>query len=221
MTDDPLPQLRADWCRQNIGVVAAKSRRWRQRAKLLIVLDVVAAVIALCVGMVFSIVAWETHDWLFGLSAVTLLLVCPPYAISLIRARRLNLNWEDQTPEGTLQHALKRTQAVNRILKIQFWNGIVLLCFVASIWICVWVGLISPQYPLVLMSGTWIVASVAALLWVKWRASRNAVERRQCEQLLSRFQEAERSEASFNSNTVKPAVAARGETPVSHGPENN
>lgn len=169
---------------------ADTSRRWRRRAHLLIVFDAVAALLALGAGIVFIIVAWRTHDWLFGLSAVTLLSVCPPCAISLIRARQLSANWNDKTPEGTLQYALARTLAISKILKIEFWNGIALLCFVASVWLCVWAGLISHRYPLVLLTGIWIIAAVTALLWVKWRAPRNELDRQQCERLLAKFQEA-------------------------------
>ena len=191
MSNDPPTEFRADWQRQHVDVVAVaeNSRRWRRRTQLLIVADVVAALIALGVGVLFALLAWKTHDWLFGLSAVTLLLVSPAFAISLIRTRRLSLDWTDKTPEGTLQHGLARTLAVTKILKIEFWNGIALLCFVALVWICVWAGLISRRYPLVLMSGIWIATAVAALLWVKWRAPRNAMEKRQCERLLAKFQE--------------------------------
>ena len=194
MTDDPLAELRADWHRQLVDVVAIadKSRRWRRRARLLTVADVVAALLALGTGIVFTILAWRTHDWLFGLSAVTLLFVCPPFAISLIRARRLSVDWKDRTPEGTLQYALEQTLAMNKILRIEFWNGIALLCFVASVWICVWAGLISRHYPLLLMSGIWMATAIAALLWAKWRRARNALEREQCERLLAKYQEATR-----------------------------
>lgn len=101
MTHDPLAELRADWHRQHIEVVAVadNSRRWRRRAHLLIAVDVVAALLALGAGIVFGFVAWKMRDWLFGLSAVTLLFVCPPFAVSLIRARRLSVNWKDKTPE--------------------------------------------------------------------------------------------------------------------------
>jgi hypothetical protein len=108
MTDDPLAELKADWHRQHIDVVgiADNSRRWRRRTRLLIVFDVVSALLALGAGIAFTYVALRTHDWLFGLSAVTLLCVCPPCAISIIRSRRLSINWKDKTPEGTLQYAL-------------------------------------------------------------------------------------------------------------------
>jgi hypothetical protein len=79
-------------------------------------------------------------------------------------------------------------------LRIAFWNGIALLCFVASIWLCVWAGFISRRYPLLLLSGIWIVAGIAAVLWVEWRASRNDFERQQCEKLLAKFRAAETSE---------------------------
>lgn len=194
MTDDPLAELRADWHRQLVDVVAIadKSRRWRRRARLFTVADVIAALLALGTGIVFTILAWRAHDWLFGLSAVTLLFVCPPFAVSLIRARRLSVDWKDRTPEGTLQYALERTLAMNKILRIEFWNGIALLCFVASVWICVWAGLISRHYPLLLMSGIWMATAIAALLWAKWRRARNALEREQCERLLAKYQEATR-----------------------------
>jgi hypothetical protein len=193
MTDDPLAELRADWHRQHTDIVAVadNSRRWRRRAHLLILVDVVTGLLALGAGIVFTLVAWRTHDWLFGLSAVTLLTVCPPCAISLIRTRRLSVNWKDNTPEGILRYALARTAAISKILRIEFWNGIALLCFVASVWLCVWAGLISHHYPLVLMSGIWIGAAFASLLWAKWRMPRNALEKKQCERLLAKFQEAQ------------------------------
>jgi hypothetical protein len=192
MTDDPLAELRADWHRQDIDVVgiAENSRRWRRRAHLLIVADIVAAVLALGTGIMCTYLAWKRHDWLFGLSAFTLLFVCPPFAVSLVRARRLSGNWRDKTPEGTLQYALERTLAMDKILRIEFWNGIALLCFVALVWICVWAGLISRHYPLALMSGIWIATGIAAMLWAKWRTPRNALERKRCERLLAKFQEA-------------------------------
>jgi hypothetical protein len=198
MTDDPLAELRADWHRQHVDVVAMadESRRWRRRARLWIVLDAVAALFALGAGITFALSAWRTHDWLFGLSAATLLFVCPPFAISLIRTRRVSTNWRDKTPEGTLQYALARTLATNKILKIEFWNAIALLCFVASVWLCVWAGLISRRYPLGFMSAVWIGSAIAALLWVKWRVPRNAMEKKQCERLLAKFQEAKGFESS-------------------------
>jgi hypothetical protein len=198
MIDDPLAELREDWNRQNadIAAIAGNARRWRRRASLLILADILTGSLALGVGILFAVIAWRTHDWLFGLSAITLLFACPPCAISLIRARRSNLSWEDKTPEGTLHYALRRTIAVDRILTIQFWNGIALMCFVIAVWVCVWAGLISRHYPLMLMSGIWIAAAVAALLWSKWRTARNVVEEEQCRRLLSKFQEARHLEAS-------------------------
>ena len=192
MTDDPLAEFRADWHRQHIDVVAVaeNSGRWRRRTRLLIVADVATALVALGAGIMFALTAWTTHDWLFGLSAFTMLFVCPTFAVLLIRTRRRSMDWKVKTPEGTLQYALARTLALNKILRIEFWNGIALLCFVGLVWVCVWAGLISRNYPLVLMSGIWIAIAVAALLWVRWRARRNAMERKQCERLLAKFQEA-------------------------------
>jgi hypothetical protein len=201
MTDDPLAELRADWNRQHadIAAIAGNARRWRRRASLLIVADILAGSLALAAGILFAVIAWKTHDWLFGLSAITLLFACPPCAISLIRARRSSLSWEDKTPEGTLRYALRRTLAVDKILTIQFWNGIALLCFVAAVWLCVWGGLISRHYPLMLMSGIWVFASIAALLWAKWRMARNTQEKEHCQRLLANFQEATHLETSQQS----------------------
>jgi hypothetical protein len=200
MIEDPLAELREDWNRQHadIAAIAGNARRWRRRASLLIVADILAGCLALGAGVLFGIIAWRTHDWLFGLSAVTLLFACPPCAISLIRARRSSLSWNDETPEGTLRYALRRTLAVEKILKIQFWNGVALLCFVAAVWLCVWAGLIARHYPLKLMSGIWVSAAVAALLWAKWRMARNSREERQCRRLLANFREARHLE------TVQP-----------------
>jgi hypothetical protein len=197
MIDDPLAELRADWNRQHadIAVIAGNASSWRRRATLFIVADILAASLAVGAGLSFAVIAWRTHDWLFGLSAVALLSVCPPCAISLIRTRRSSLSWKDKTPEGTLRYALRRTLAVDKILKIQIWNRIALLCFVAAVWLCVWGGLISHSYPLMFMSGIWIAAAVAALLWAKGRAARNVLERERCQGLLAKFQEANHLES--------------------------
>ena len=191
MTDDPVAEFRADWHRQHIDVVALaeRSRRWRRRMHLLILADVVAGLVGLGAGLIFAFAAWRRHDWLFGLSAFTLLLLCPTFAIALIRTR-LSADWKDETPEGTLQYALARTLAVDKILRLELWNGVALLCFVAVVWICVAAGLISRRYPLVFMSAIWIGTAIAALLWVKWRAPRNALEKQQCRRLLAKYQEA-------------------------------
>jgi hypothetical protein len=106
------------------------------------------------------------------------------------------LSWKDKTPEGTLRYALRRTLAIDKILTIQFWNGIALLCFVAAVWLCVWAGLISRRYPLILMSGIWIAAALVALLWARWRTARNGVEKEQCRRLLTKFQEAKHLESN-------------------------
>jgi hypothetical protein len=198
MSDDPLAEFRADWHRQHIDIVAVaeNSLRWRRRTHLLIATDMFLGLVGLGAGVVFALLAWKIHDWLFGLSAFTLLFVCPAFAISLVRTRRLSVDWKDKTPEGTLQYALARTLAINKILKIELWNGIVLLCFVALVWLGVWAGLISRRYPLVFLSVIWIVTAIGALLWVKWRAPRNALERKQCEQLLAEFQATRAVESS-------------------------
>jgi hypothetical protein len=198
MIDDPLAELRADWNRQHadIAAMASNARRWRRRASLLIVADILSGTLALGAGILFAVIAWKTHDWLFGLSAVTLLFACPPCAISIIRTRRSSLSWKDKTPEGTLRYALRRTLAIDKILTIQFWNGIALLCFVAAVWLCVWAGLISRRYPLILMSGIWIAAALVALLWARWRTARNGVEKEQCRRLLTKFQEAKHLESN-------------------------
>lgn len=193
MIDDPIAELRADWNRQqaDIAAIAGNSLRWRRRTSLFIVADVLAGALALGAGILFAVIAWRTHDWFFGLAAVTLVVACPPCAISLIRSRRSSLNWEDKTTEGTLRYALRRTLVVDKILKIQFWNGVALLCFVAAVWLCVWAGLIPRHYPLMLMSVAWIAAAVVALLWAKRRAARNSLEEMQCQRLLANFREAE------------------------------
>ena len=92
------------------------------------------------------------------------------------------------------RESLSRTLVVDRILRIEFWNGIALLGFVAVVWFCVWAGVISRRYPLMLMTGIWLAVAIAALLWSKWRMAKNASEKERCERLLSNFQEATRLE---------------------------
>lgn len=192
MTDDLVGELKADWQRQDVEVVAVKQRlkRWRSFAYLIVAADIAGALLALAVGIGFAVIAWRRNDLLFGLSAFTLLVTYPPLVIRVFRERRRSLRWADRTPEGTLRYALTRTRAIDKILKIGYWNGVVLLCFVASVWICVLAGFISRRYPLVFMSVIWIAAALGAMLWAHWRMRRNALERAHCERLLGKFEDA-------------------------------
>src|SRR5579864_216789 len=125
MTDDLVGELKADWQRQDVEVVAVKQRlkRWRSFAYLIVAADVAGALLALAAGIGFAVIAWRRNDLLFGLSAFTLLVTYPPLVIRAFRERRRSLRWADRTPEGTLRYALTRTRAIDTILKIGYWNG--------------------------------------------------------------------------------------------------
>jgi hypothetical protein len=194
MTDDLVGELKADWQRQDVEIVAVKQRltRWRSRAYLILAADVVGALLALAVGTGFAAIAWKSHDLLFGLSAFTLLVVCPPFIVGVFRERLRSLKWTDRTPEGTLRYALTRTRAIDQILRIGYWSSVVLLSFVALVWACVAAGFISRRYPLIFMTVVWIAAALVAMLWAKWRMRRTALERAHCERLLSKFEDAMR-----------------------------
>lgn len=192
MTDDLVGELKADWQRQDVEIAAVKRRLKRSRslAYLIVAAEIVGALAALAAGVAFAVIAWSRYDLLFGLSAFTLLVAYPPFVIGIFRERHRSLRWVDRTPEGTLRYALTRTRATDKILMIGYWNGILLLGFVALVWVCVLAGLISRRYPLVVMSVVWIVSAVAAILWAKWRMRRTALERAHCERLLSKFEDA-------------------------------
>jgi hypothetical protein len=192
MSDDFLATLRNDWREQDSEFEAVKRRLVRARltTHLLIVLESAWALFGIAAGCWFAWIALRTGDVLFGLSALALLLVAPPSAAALLRDRLRMLTIGSDSPEETLRGALHRLRLTDRILKIGLWNALVLVAFVAAMWLCVLAGWIPRHYPLVLLSAVWLTADATALLWFLWRRKRVAREHVQCERLLAQYEEA-------------------------------
>jgi hypothetical protein len=200
MTDDPVSEYKADWRRQDVEVEAIRQRLHRRRmlGYLNFAAGFVGSLLALATGVGYAVIAWKKRDVLFGLSALTLLIAYPPLALGAFRARRLSMIWTDRTPEGTLRYALAQSRSIDKVLRFEYWGGVVLFCFVGVVWACVLTGLVSDRYPralLAFMSVIWILAATAMLLWVKWRSRRNVREWDNCRELLAKFEEAGRIES--------------------------
>jgi hypothetical protein len=194
MLDNSIEELKQQWQRQQIdlGVLRHRLGHWRLKTYLMMAVDIVAALLALTAGVGFMIVAVRNHDFFYGVSGITLLAVCPVAAVGLLRARQQGLSWIDRTPEGTLRYALTRARTTERVLRIQFWNCVALLCFVGLIWLCVLAGWIPERSSILVMSAIWITWATGLLLWTQWRRARNLREQTHCARLVAKFEDAKR-----------------------------
>jgi len=193
MTDEVIDELRADWRRQEIQLDDFRRRlnRSRLRTTWVIAFELAMDLIGVLAGLWYAVLAWQFRDLLFGLSALTLLVIFPPFAIELYRLRRRSLLWVDRTPEGTLRYALARIGLARRILRLQSWSAGALLLFVGVVWAAAWMGWISRRYPLRILLTVWISAAAFTLLWSRWRLRQGDHEHETCERLLSSFAKAE------------------------------
>jgi len=193
MTDEVIDELRADWRRQEIQLDDFRRRlsRSRVRTTWVIAFELAMALIGVLAGLWYAVLAWQRRDLLFGLSALTMLVVSPPFAVEVHRLRRRSLVWADRTPEGTLRYALARIRLASRILRLQSWGGVVLLLFVGVVWAAAWMGWISRTYPLGILTTVWVSAAAFTLLWSRWRLRQGDHEHETCERLLSSFAKAE------------------------------
>ena len=196
MSDEFIAILKNDWKAQEPEFESVKRRlrraRWTTRA--IIIIEAVLLLIGIAAGAWFAITAWRHSDVFFGISAVTLIFVALPSAVVLFRLRIRLLAESGKSPEDMLNHALSRARETDRILAIGEWNAIALLVFVGVLWAGVWVGWISHRYPVILLSGIWIVSAVTALAWCAWRRRRNDREREQCLRLLAQYDGARAAE---------------------------
>jgi hypothetical protein len=187
------PEIKKEWTEQDLQINALRRslRLGQIYWRALSVVSIAAALLAVVAGIWFVLKAVHQRDLLYALSAFALLTAVPPAAIAEVRARREGLNWHDETPEGTIRHALRRTIITERLLRITFFNGCVLAILVVVVWGCVAVALIPNESGLVVITAIWVGFAVGALVWVRSRRRGNRVERQRCEKLLQDYAEAE------------------------------
>ena len=195
MSDDVLDELKSDWRGQEapLEVLGRRLHRSRVWTTLALAIELAMTVGGVLAGLWFAVVAWRLRDPFFGLSALTLLFICPLFSLELYRLRWRSLNWADRTPEGTLRYALARVRLARSILHLQTWSGLALLLFVGAVWGGVFMGWISRRYPLWTLTVVWASAAAGTILWSKWRLWGKDHEYRTCERLLSTFANAAES----------------------------
>jgi hypothetical protein len=98
-----MDDLKTDWQRQELEVdelqLRLRASRWRTR--LVLVLEILWTLFGLVMGLLYAVIAWRWRDLLFALSALTILLIVPPFFVELLLLRLRSLGWVDRTPEGT------------------------------------------------------------------------------------------------------------------------
>lgn len=184
--------LKKLWIEQDLNITTL-NRRLRYGAiywRALSMISVVAAIAAVGAGSWFAMKAVRQRDLLYALSAFALLVAVPPAAVAEVRARGQGMKWHDQTPEGTIRYALRRTVITERLLRITFFNGCVLSALVTAVWICVLLGLIPKQSCIVTITGIWLGVAMGTLLWVRFKKNSNQRERERCEKLLVEYTKA-------------------------------
>lgn len=185
-------ELKQQWKDLQITTLKRRLRYGDIYWRILSVVSVIAAVVAVVAGVWFVFKAIRQRDLLYALSAFALLAAVPPAAIAEVRARIEGSRWHDQTPEGTIRHALRRTIITDRLLQIVFFNGCVLAGLAVAVWSCVLLGLIPNQSSLTTITAIWTGFAVGSLIWAQIRKNRNRAERQRCEKLLVEYTAAER-----------------------------
>lgn len=190
MADEFLRQLRADWHRQDAGFadVYARLRRTRWRPHWALAVQLSSAGVALGFGVWFARLAFDTRSLLFAMSAAAMLLTAPAHAIAAIIVRKDSLRWEDETPAGVLRAGLRRAEAAMRAIRVGRWHVVMILVFVAALWITEAAGLIRARWFLVLYTAMCAASVLPYALWLRWRARRAAAERAICRRLLDDLQ---------------------------------
>jgi hypothetical protein len=193
MNDDFLRDLGAAW-RDGGGDAPAPVRRrvlrdlWLARAVL--AAEMTAAVGGIAGGLWIAVIGLYRHSPLFLLSAAVLLLSLPPLAILSWLARRDSLRWEDMTPEGVVDYALRRLDRSARLVRLTRWHLYVLTAFLAGIAVLVATGLAALDRFVLAYSALVAAIIVVGLARLRRRSRRIAAERAQCERLRAELAEA-------------------------------
>jgi hypothetical protein len=180
------PEFKKEWIGQDLQIQALRRslRLGQVYWRALSIVSAGSALVAVVAGIWFALQAIHNRDLLYALSAFALLSAVPPAAVAEVRARREGLKWYDETPEGTIRQALRRTVITERLLRITFFNGCVLTALVVVVWSCILAGLISNESRVIAITAVWLGLGIGAMLWVRSRRRVNRYERERCEKLL-------------------------------------
>jgi hypothetical protein len=189
MKDDFIRSLRDTWQlqEQDAALTLQRLRRTRWTPHIVLAAEMLGCALALLVGIWFAWVAAHApqNRLLFGLSAVVMLVTVPALTVASAMARRASLAWDDETPQMLLRMGMRRAESSLHAIRLGHWHIGIVIAFVAILWVLESLALIRAPGFLIFYTAVCLVASLAAWLWMMWRAKRVTRERDACIRLLA------------------------------------
>lgn len=192
MTDELVRELQRDWQSLDCDAdeIVRRLRRNRWMPHLVLALEILGCVLALCVGLWFAWVAVNNseHRLLFTLSAGILLIAVPVLGVATAMARRASLAWDAETPESILRIGVRRAEASLRVMRVGRWHIAIIASFVAVLWMLQLMGFIDAWAFLVFYTAVCAIVSLVSWFWMARRIRAVSAERDACARLLTTLQ---------------------------------
>jgi DNA-directed RNA polymerase specialized sigma24 family protein len=164
-------ELRESWCHLQVGFPAPRDwlllrRRW---AHLPLIAAMALAAAGTLAGLWLAFSAWRTASVPAGIHGVALLISAPVLASVAYLARKENLDWGNESPEGVLIAGRYRAERSLRVVRLGRGCVSVMASSVALLWVMQLGGLISAKEFLMFYSAAWAVLAVSYLPWLARR----------------------------------------------------
>lgn len=174
MSDDFLSDARTAWRAEQPDIAPIRLRlRRRQRAlQLHLALELIGGSLGFLIGLLFFALAVRTHELLFVLSAIALLVAMPLTMTANVEALRPRFRWEDQTPEDVVAAARHFAEASLRTVRIGRWGVLVIAGFVVFLWLAQASGAVHATGFLTLYTVTALLTCTPYLLILRRRHRR-------------------------------------------------
>ncbi len=193
MSDDFLLEAKAAWRREqpDVAAIRLRLRRTRWAAHAVLTIEAIGGLLGFAVGVYFFALASRTHELLYTLSALMMLVGMPLTMTASIRARRPSLRWEDETPRDVVVTALRRAEATLQSIRIGRWGVAAICVFVVALWLVQAGGAIRAAGFLRLYTAATIAICVPYWLYLRHRFGRASRERTSCLRLLAELEQAD------------------------------
>ena len=190
MTDDFMDRTRANWRASDEAIERLAERMQRRRMWSLLAFagELFAAVVAVAAGAWLMVWNIDGYVVLGRIAGAVLLIAVPILTVASWFVRRAQPQWEAETPEGVLRHALRRIDMTRSLMHLARWHAYVLAGFVAALWVAAAAGAVAADGMLAAFTVFYLAVAAGAFMWAEWRTARIARERERCEALLAEFQ---------------------------------
>ncbi len=193
MSDDFLSKASAAWRGEPADVTAVQLRLRRRRwtAHVVLAIEIIGSAIAFAVGLFFFVMASRTHELLYTLSALALIVAMPLAMTATVLARQPSLKWEDETPRSVVVTALRRAEASLKAIRIGRWGVVVVGAFVLMLWLAQVIGSVRAAGFLCIYTAASFVVCAPYLLYLHRRHRGAGGERAACLRLLGELEQAD------------------------------